>query len=656
MSPSPSDNTAWFTRQSSSSLSRILPRLRERFEAVPEPEWQAFTVRMESHFERLFRVLHALYGRHYDFFYHLENILCTAVRHWVDRPADLKALDAQRETDPSWYQSHRILGYVAYVDLFAGNLKAILERIPYLKELGVTYLHLMPLFRSPAGENDGGYAISSYRDVDPRLGSMAELADLASQLRTHGISLCLDFVFNHTSDEHEWARRALAGSAEHQDYYRMFEDRKLPDQYEKTVRSVFPEEHPGCFTYRNAMRKWVWTTFKNYQWDLNYENPALFNRMAEELLFLANRGVEILRLDAVAFLWKRLETSCENLPETHLLIQAFNALVRIAAPAMVFKSEAIVHPDEVARYISEKECQMSYNPNLMVLLWNAFATREVTLLRHSLQKRFALPRNTAWANYVRCHDDIGWGFSDEDLHETGTQPHDHRAFLNDFYTGRHESSFAIGLPFQFNRITGDARIAGTCASLCGLEQALSRQDSAAADLAVRRILLLHGILFTIGGVPLLYSGDELGTLNDYSFREDPERCADARWVHRARFDWSRMERRLDTTTYEGRIFAGILRLSQLRHTNFAFTRSETEIVDTGNKHVLAYFRQHLEQSVLVIANFTEREQSIPALRLRQLGLRRAVTDLIAGRLIIATESLVLDPYQIMVLLAARPVA
>lgn len=650
-----SPNTAWFDRHSATSYERIVPRLRARFREVPEPEWQAFAVRMGRHFGRLFGILYGLYGRHYDFFFYLESILATAVERWVERSDALKALDATREADRSWYQSHRMQGYILYVDLFAGNLKGVRERVPYLKEMGVTYLHLMPLFQCPDGDNDGGYAISSYREVNAELGTMAELADLARDLRMHGISLCLDFVFNHTADEHQWARQAMSGSVEHQEFYRMYDDRTLPDQYERTIRSVFPDEHPGCFTYRSRIRKWIWTTFKNYQWDLNYENPAVFNRMADEMLFLANQGVEILRLDAVAFLWKRLGTNCENLPEAHQLIQAFNALLHIAAPAMLFKSEAIVHPDEVARYISEDECQISYNPNLMALLWEALATRKVDLLRHSLRKRFAIPHNTAWANYIRCHDDIGWAFSDEDAAEVRIKAHDHRRFLNDFYTGRHEASFAEGVPFQENPVTGDARVSGSCASLAGLERALARQDKTEIDLAIRRVLLLHGVLFTIGGIPLVYAGDELGTLNDHGYEQDPEKAGDSRWVHRPRFDWQRAGNRTSADTPEGRIFNGLLRLSQLRQNNLSFTRSETEIVDTGNAHVLGYFRQHLEQSTLVLANFTERRQELSATRLRQLGLRRILTDLLAGQLVTASESLTLEPYQMVVLAGARPV-
>jgi len=292
----------------------------------------------------------------------------------------LKALDALRESDPLWYQSNRMIGAMCYVDLFSDDLDGLQERIPYLSELGITYLHLMPLFKVPEPENDGGYAISSYREIDPALGTMEKLAELATELRHHGISLTLDFVFNHTSDEHEWAQRALKGEKEYQDYYRLFPDREMPDAYEKTMPEVFTEDHPGAFTYVTQIKKWVWTTFHTYQWDLNYENPVLFNRMIEEMLFLANQGVEILRLDAVAFIWKQLGTNSQNLPQAHWIIQAFNAIASIAAPAMVFKSEAIVHPDDVRKYISSEECPLSYNPQLMALLWDTLATRDARIL------------------------------------------------------------------------------------------------------------------------------------------------------------------------------------------------------------------------------------------------------------------------------------
>lgn len=637
-----------------SSLARLLPRLESRFaHLTDEGEWQAYVQRVQQHFPRLFRRLYHLYGHRYDFFYHLETILGTATQAWLDRPDELKALDAARKADPQWFQSNRMLGAMCYVDLFAGNLDGIRKQIPYFSELGITYLHLMPLFKPPHGDDDGGYAIASYREVDPPLGTMQQLAELATELRHHGISLALDFVFNHTSDQHEWARRALAGEEDYQAYYRMFPDRKEPDAYERTIRSVFPDEHPGCFTYRNRIRKWVWTTFHNYQWDLNYENPTVFNAMAAEMLFLANQGVEVLRLDAVAFVWKQLGTSCENLPEAHMLIQAFSALTKMTAPTTLFKSEAIVHPDEVVKYISEEECQLSYNPQLMALLWEALATRNTLLLRQSMKKRFALPESCAWVNYIRCHDDIGWSFSDEDALSLNIEPHDHRHFLTDFFIGRFEGSFAHGLPFQEDPVSGDARVAGTTASLCGLEKAIQDMDEDEMELAVRRILLLHGIIMTIGGIPLLYLGDEIGLLNDYDYEADPEKIGDTRWINRPAFDWEQAEQRRDVTTLTGKIFQGLLRLQQIRLQNLAFTRAETEIIDTGNAHVFGYFRLHNEQNVLVLANFSDHQQVIAASHLRLLGLSKSLTDIVAGRTIVATQQLEIEPYQFMVLLGVR---
>ena len=450
------------------TLRRLLPRLDQHFRPLTEPaEWESFVQRLQTHFPVLFQRLYALYGAEYDFFYHLESILVSAAESWLARSGELKALDAMREADPHWFLSHRMVGAMCYVDLFAGTLTGLQQKVSYLTELGVTYLHLMPLFQVPDGDNDGGYAISSFREVNSKLGTMETLGELASELRHCGISLCLVFVFNLTSDEHEWARRAMAGDEEYQEYYRMFPDRKMPDAYERSMSEVFPDEHAGAFTYRSRIGKWIWTTFHNYQWDLNYENPAVFNQMLEELLFLANQGVEILRLDAVAFLWKRLGTDCQNLQEAHWLIQAFNAAVRIAAPAMVFKSEAIVHPDEVRKYIREDECQLSYNPQLMALLWNSLATREVRLLRKALKHRFQIPRHCEWVNYVRCHDDIGWAFSDDDVEAIEFSPGPHRRFLTQFYTGCFPGSFARRMPFQEDRDTGNARVSGTCASLCG---------------------------------------------------------------------------------------------------------------------------------------------------------------------------------------------
>jgi glycosidase len=645
MTTHPLPDASWYETQSRRTLDRLLPRLQERSRFTAD-HWQVFTQRLNTHFLRLFKLLHRVYGQRYDFFYYLEELLHSAAQMWLDRADELKALDVAREQQPQWYQSNQMLGGVCYVDLFAGDLNGIRSKIPYFKELGLTYLHLMPLFRCPEGNNDGGYAVSSYREVDPQLGTIDQLRDLADELRANGISLVLDFVFNHTSDEHAWAVRARSGDREFQDYYYVFPDRTVPDAYERNLREIFPDEHPGAFTYFPDIERWVWTTFHTFQWDLNYANPAVFNAMAEELLALANVGVEVLRLDAVAFIWKQLGTSCENLPEAHVLIQAFNAVARIAAPALLFKSEAIVHPDEVVKYIGLDECQLSYNPLLMALLWNSLATRKTRLLTHSLRSRFKIPPGCAWVNYVRCHDDIGWTFSDEDAAVLGVNGYNHRQFLNAFYTGRFEGTFARGLPFQENPKTGDCRISGTCASLAGLEKALTEETEVEVELALRRILLIHGVILLIGGIPLLYLGDEIGQINDYSFYDDPAKADDSRWVHRPFMKWDTVDRRLDATTIEGRLYQRLRKLIDLRQQCRALTDGDMEVIDTGSEHVFGFVRSHGGTRVAVLANFTEQPQIIEAYRARQHGFTQDCIDLVTGTTVVPEHTLTLEPFQV----------
>jgi len=635
-------------KEAQKTLTRLLPRLDSAFKdaASENPQqWIIFKTRLQEHFPRLFPILLHLYGDHYDFFYHVESLLSIMAGSWFARSDSLKALDQARESEPAWFQDHQMLGGVCYVDLFAGNLDGIRRKIPYFKELGLTYLHLMPLFRSPEGENDGGYAISSYREVDPALGTMEELRQLADQLRAEGISLVLDFVFNHTSNEHQWALKARDGDEDFQNYYRMYPDRTIPDAYEAHLREIFPEEHPGAFTYFDDIEKWVWTTFHSNQWDLNYANPVVFNHMAEEMLFLANQGVEVLRLDAVAFIWKSLGTNCENLQEAHMIIQAYNAIARIAAPALIFKSEAIVHPDEVAKYIDEDECQISYNPLLMALLWNTLATREVNLLHTSMHKRFNIPQGCAWVNYVRCHDDIGWTFSDEDAAALGINAFDHRQFLNAFYTGRFEGSFARGLTFQENPRTKDARISGTCASLAGLEKALNEETQTEVELAIRRILLIHNVILSIGGIPLIYLGDEVGTLNDYGYRDDPAKMDDSRWVHRPQAEPALYQQRKDENMIPGRIYDGLKRLIHLRKNLSAIGGEPPRFIDAGNPHVFGYVRRSGTQDLLILNNFSDDPQIISPNTLRLLGIRSDFEDLVSENLYQSDAELVLAPFQ-----------
>ena len=522
---------------------------------------------------------------------------------------------------------------MCYVDLFAGNLQGLKAKIPYFQELGLTYLHLMPPFKCPEGKSDGGYAVSSYRDVNPALGTIDDLRDVIAALHEAGISAVVDFIFNHTSNEHEWAKGCAAGDPLYDNFYYIFPDRWMPDQYDRTLREIFPDQHPGGFSQLEDGR-WVWTTFNSFQWDLNYSNPWVFRAMAGEMIFLANLGVDILRMDAVAFIWKQMGTSCENLPQAHALIRAFNSVMRIAAPAVFFKSEAIVHPDQVVQYISQDECQIGYNPLQMALLWNTLATREVNLLHQALTYRHNLPDHTAWVNYVRSHDDIGWTFADEDAWQFGIHGYDHRQFLNRFFVNHFDGSFARGVPFQYNPSTGDCRVSGTAAALVGLAQ----ND----PYAVERIKLLYSIALSTGGLPLIYLGDEVGTLNDDDWSNDSNKSDDSRWAHRPRYDEELYKQRHDGSTTAGQIFQGLRHMISIRQSNPRFNGGRLVTFNTNNKHIIGYMRNN---ALLAFGNFSEHAQTISAHTLQAMPFK--AHDLISGQTISLNQDLVLQPYQVM---------
>ncbi|MBK8905409.1 MAG: alpha-amylase family protein [Anaerolineaceae bacterium] len=610
-----------------------------------------FFQRLAVYWDDLIRPLHHLYG-HLDNF---EQWLADTITHvgvaYAQRPNDLHLLDEKRLLQPDWYQKSHMLGYVAYTDRFAGDLNGVASKIDYLNELGVTYLHLMPLLQPRPGANDGGYAVMDYREVDSRLGSMIDLANLAAQLRHNNISLCIDLVCNHTAKEHDWAKKARAGDPTYQNYYLMFPDRTLPGAYERTLREIFPDFKSGSFTYYDDFDKWVWTTFNEYQWDLNYQNPAVFTEMLGIMLYLANQGVEILRLDAVAFMWKRMGTDCENQPEAHLLLQAFRALSRLAAPGLLLKAEAIVSPPQLIPYLgrgvaANKECHLAYHNVLMVVLWSCLAERKAVLATKALQNMPLIPSGTSWVTYVRCHDDIGWAITEEDAAQVGLDGFAHRTFLSDFYTGRFPGTFAAGTTFQYNPRTNDRRVNGSLASLAGLETAVSNTNWSEVELAIRRILLLHNLIFAYGGIPLIYMGDEIGLLNDYSYLENPDLANDSRWIHRPFMDWAKAAERHDPQTITGRIFSALCQLIAARKRTKVL-HAETAVYPTWthNDHVFGLLRDNPRGRLLILANVTEAPQIVSRDRLRELGFTGLLINRLTEQPIDMWQDLTLEPYQ-----------
>jgi amylosucrase len=630
-------------------------QVRQVLEGLPVRDADLFMARLRRWWPDLAEGLAGPYQATTDLDALLEQVTLLLATHYRGRPEELKLLDLDRSLGPDWLQRPDMLGYVCYADRFAGDLPGVAGHLDYLAELGVRYLHLMPLLEPRPGASDGGYAVADYRSVDPRLGTMTDLERLCGDLRARGMSLCIDLVLNHTAAEHEWARKARAGDPEAQAMYWMFPDRAGPDAYEATLPEVFPDFAPGNFTWLPDTQRWVWTTFNDYQWDLNWSNPAVFTEMADIVLYLANLGVEVFRLDAVAFMWKRVGTNCQNQPEVHELLQALRACARIAAPAVAFKAEAIVAPGDLAAYLGlgrhhGRVSDLAYHNSLMVQFWSALATRDTRLATRVLSRFPEKPPTAAWATYLRCHDDIGWAVMDEDANAVGWSGHPHRGFLAGFYAGLHPGSFARGEVFQENEVTGDRRTSGSLASLAGLEAALETGDDWQVELAVRRILLGHALILGWDGVPLVYMGDELGLRNDRSYLDDPDKADDNRWLHRPPMDWNVATRRTKAGTIEHRIHSGLSGLVRARQaTPHLHAATPVSVLDLGHPKLFAFARRHPLGTLLAVCNFSEERVWIgpghtPSVA-GIVGHDQPLDRIGGGRLAVAENGLTLEPYQ-----------
>ena len=624
-----------------------IPDLAPLLEGEPPHDQVVFATRLQRYWPDL---LTGLTGAYPDHAPEMANRLVEiAAQSFQQRPADLRLLDLRRHADPQWYQHQQMLGYATYADLFAGDLKGVADRVDYLAELGVTYLHLMPLLKPRPGQNDGGYAVMDYRAVRPELGSIDDLRELATVLRSQGISLTLDLVLNHVAAEHQWAVNARAGDPFYRSYFHMFADRELPDAYQRTLPEVFPDFAPGNFTYDEESHSWVWTTFNTWQWDLNWHNPDVFYEFADLILWLANLGVECLRLDAIAFIYKRMGTNCQNQPEVHAITQALRTVARIAAPALIFKAEAIVGPADLAPYLgvgkhAGKVSDLAYQNSLMVQIWSALAAKDTRLFCAAMNRFPAKPPTTVWGTYLRCHDDIGWAIDDGDAASVGLTGFEHRRFLAEYYAGLFPMSDARGLVFQENLLTGDRRISGTAASLAGIEAALNSGDDLHLDLAVRRYLLAYSLVLGFGGLPLIYMGDELGLLNYYDFVEDPDHADDNRWVHRPPMPWDWVDRRHIEGTVEYRIWHGLRHIITVRSSLPSLDASlESEILDPVNPAVLVFLRRFPTQTMVGVYNMTTESQKLPRW---VIPLSNWAWDALTDETPLTDRQLTLDGYQV----------
>ena len=594
-------------------------------EEKKKAEAEAAAKKAQEEKERNDRVFAERLGRHHDELrwlymelYDNDDMfaeLCDQMKRYYDaRNEKLKNLDAEREAAGEWYRSRDMLGMMLYIDNFAGNIRGVQEKLSYLEKCSVNYIHLMPFLDSPKGRSDGGYAVADFRKVKPELGTMDDLAELAEKCHDRGISLCMDFVMNHTSEDHEWAVKARQGDGEYMSRYFFYADPSIPQEYEKTVPQVFPTTAPGNFTYLPEMGHYVMTTFYPYQWDLNYRNPRVFNEMMYNFLYLANQGMDIIRIDAVPYIWKELGTNCRNLKQVHTIVRMMRMIGEIVCPGIVLLGEVVMEPDKVAPYfgtVEKPECHMLYNVTTMATTWNTVATRDVRLLRKQMDIVCALPREYTFLNYLRCHDDIGWGLDYDTLETWGMQEVPHKKYLNDYFQGKTEGSVSRGELYNEDPVTGDARFCATTASMCGIESAGFEQNEEKMDNAVRKDVMLHAYMFTQSGIPMLYSGDEVGQVNDYTYKDDPGKAPDSRYIHRGKFNWDLVENIEDKNTVQGRLFHVLSELEEIRRNESVFsTDAEVFTKDYSDTSILWIVRKSEGEELHAVFNFSDQDKEV----------------------------------------------
>ncbi len=497
--------------------------------------------RFDRHFEELRWLYTELYGNDSMF-----AELCDHMeRFYRERGEELKKLDLRREEQSGWYKQNDMLGMMFYIDNFAGNMQGVKSRLDYIEKCNVNYIHLMPFLETPKGRSDGGYAVSDFRKVQEKLGSMEDLEALTAACHKKGINVCMDFVMNHTSEDHEWAKKARKGDGEYMSRYFFFDNAYLPSMYENTVPQVFPTTAPGNFTYLPDAGHFVMTTFYPYQWDLNYKNPRVFNEMMYNFLYLANRGIDIIRIDAVPYIWKELNTPCRNLPQVHTIVRMMRMISEIVCPGVLLLGEVVMEPEKVVPY---------------------FGTVE--------------------------------------------KPECHMLYLNDYFQGYAGDSNSRGELYNADPVTGDARFCGTTASMCGVEKAGFEKDGQAMEKAIRMDVMLHAYMFMQSGIPVLYSGDEIGQVNDYTYKKDPDKAPDSRYIHRGAMNWELADKASDETTVEGKLFQSLSRLELLRRREKVFVSyADTWTIETWDPSVLCIGRYYEGEKILGLFNFSEHDRT-----------------------------------------------
>ena len=493
------------------------------------------------------------------------------------RSADLKKLDKVREEDKQWYKSPDMVGTMIYADDFADTLSGVQKKLGFVQKLNINMLHLMPFLDSPKAASDNGKAVSNYKKIRSDLGKMEDLKSLAQACHRKNICICSDFIMNHTSSSHIWAKKAQNGEGEYMSRYFFYDNPDIPNSYDLTVPQVYPATAPGNFTYIPEIDHFVMTTFYPYEWDLNYSNPKVFNEMVNNLLFLANQGIDMFKLKDISYIWKEIGTNCRNLKQVHTIIRMLRIITEVVCPGVLLMGDAEGSLEDIVSYFGTEdkpECHLVIDKDASDTIWHTMATGNCKLIKRRLDKVNTVSKDNIFVNYLRSFDPIDWRLDYDILKEDEIDPAAHRKYLNDFFTGKITEGIAYGEIVNDDPIVMEDKLEGSVMALCGLKTVSASLDDSSIETAIRKIILLYAYLMMEAGIPWVHCAD---------IKTDPK-----------------------TNSIRGRLFNELCKLESLRQNERVFNfYADKWTLDTWDEGTLAMGRYFEGQKVIAVFNFTE---------------------------------------------------
>lgn len=505
--------------------------------------------------------------------------LCYQIHNFfIERDEGLKNRDVTRENNPDWYRKSKMTGMALYIDHFADTIKGVEQSIEHLQKCNINYVHFMPFFETTRYRTDDQYAITDFRKTMEKIGKIEDLCHLTKLCHEKSINVSVDFIMNRTSNEHEWAKKAMHGDVEY-------------------------------------MNRYVTKTDHSYEWDLNYKNPRVLNEMMYNYMFIANLGTDLIQINEIEDIWKGESQNCSKVSQIHTIARIMRIISEIVCPGVLLLGNVKNDMKNAITYFGEDEkpeFHMVYQKTFMNEVWNSVATRNVKLLQTKLDVINKYPKEYVFVNYLRNHEKLNWNLDYDFLYKNQKiNQKMHREYLNEYFLGRTGYSNSRGEVENNSDNSEKICFCGTTASMCGLEKAIDENNKKEINQAIKLEIMLYAYLFIQSGIPVIYSGDEIGQMNDYSYKENRDKMRDIQNVCRGKFDWSKAVKVVDEYSIEGKIMRGLNKIQVVKNRENTFCQiADVRVVDTKNNSVICIAREFAGEKILGIFNFSEHEKIV----------------------------------------------